>query len=204
MNSNKAHWENIYHTKTSADLSWTEQVPRISLDFIDKLQLPTTASIIDIGGGESKLVDFLLDKGYENITVLDISENSLNNARSRLGNRAGKIKWVVQNILDFETNNQFDLWHDRATFHFLTAPDQIAKYTSLARKLVKLNGFAVIGTFSENGPQKCSGLKIKQYNPESLSHAFENGFHKINCIPHIHETPLKTKQNFLYCSFQRR
>lgn len=203
MNSDKAHWENIYGTKHAGELSWTEEVPKISLDFVDKLHLPKTAAIIDIGGGESKFAGFLLDKGFLNITVLDISEKSIDIAKSELGERADKINWVVQDILEFQTNMQFDLWHDRAAFHFLITPDQIEKYTSQARNHVKPNGYAVIGTFSEDGPKKCSGLPIKQYSPETLARTLQDGFKKLNCISHIHETPFKTKQNFLFCSFQR-
>ena len=164
---------------------------------------PRTAYIIDVGGGESKLADCLVEAGYLNITVLDISENSIERAKKRLGKNAEKITWVVQDILNFNADKQFDCWHDRAAFHFLTSPDQISKYVSLATQYVKPNGYLVIGSFSENGPNKCSGLPVKQYTPKSMSLVFLNGFKKLKCTRQIHETPLKTTQNFLYCSFQR-
>jgi 2-polyprenyl-3-methyl-5-hydroxy-6-metoxy-1,4-benzoquinol methylase len=184
-------------------MSWAEEYPKISLSFINSFNLPKTADIIDVGGGDSKLADFLLDAGYVNITVLDISENSIERAKKRLGKKAKKITWIVQNILEFDTDRQFDCWHDRAAFHFLTSPDQILKYAELAKQFVKTNGYMVISTFSENGPEKCSGLTIKQYNQDRLSLAFTDGFKKINCISQNHETPFKTIQSFLYCSFHR-
>jgi 2-polyprenyl-3-methyl-5-hydroxy-6-metoxy-1,4-benzoquinol methylase len=203
QNSNKEHWENIYNSKKTEELSWTEDVPEISLAFIKNFQLPKTASIIDIGGGESKLAENLLDMGYVNITVLDISKSSIQKAKMRLGKRANKIKWMVQDVIDFDIDNQVDCWHDRAAFHFLTSLDQISKYAIKAKQYVKTNGYAVIGTFSENGPKNCSGLPIKQYNQETISLAFADGFEKLSCINHEHQTPFKTSQSFLYCSFQR-
>jgi len=163
--------------------------------------LAKTSEIIDIGGGDSKLVDYLLEEGYVNITVLDISAKSLDRAKKRLGNKADKINWIVSDITEFEPESNFDIWHDRATFHFLTTADQISKYLNTARKSV--NGYLTIGTFSENGPKKCSGLDIKQYSEESLTKELKNGFDKIRCIKEDHTTPFNTKQNFLFCSFKR-
>jgi SAM-dependent methyltransferase len=178
-------------------------VPKISLDFVRSFKLPKTASIIDIGGGDSKLVDFLLDAGYEALTVLDISSAALEKAKQRLGSRADKIKWVEQDITRFNPITRFDLWHDRAAFHFLTRTEQINKYLSVARKSVKEGGYAVIGTFSPDGPEKCSGLPVRRYDERMLASAFSTGFKKISCITEDHITPFQTKQNFLFCSFQR-
>jgi 2-polyprenyl-3-methyl-5-hydroxy-6-metoxy-1,4-benzoquinol methylase len=203
MIPNKDHWENIYQTKKTEELSWSEEVPETSLAFIRSFQLPKTARIIDIGGGDSKLVDCLLNEGFEQITVLDISENSIKRAKIRLGKKGEKINWIVQDITTFRSDIQFDCWHDRAAFHFLTKTDQINKYVSIARHHIRPGGFAVIGTFSENGPEKCSGLPVTQYNQEALILAFSNGFEKIKCIEHDHQTPFKTKQSFLFCSFIR-
>jgi 2-polyprenyl-3-methyl-5-hydroxy-6-metoxy-1,4-benzoquinol methylase len=203
MNSIKTHWENIYLTKNAEELSWTEPVPETSLHFINGLHLPKTAGIIDIGGGESKLADCLLDAGYTNVHTLDISVNAIDKAKIRLGQRADQIQWMAQDILEFRTDIHFDCWHDRAAFHFLTNPDEIAKYTAVARLHINRNGYLIIGSFSEQGPKSCSGLPVRQYNPESLCLAFSDGFQKMDCIFHDHETPSKRKQNFLYCLFRK-
>jgi len=200
-NTIQHHWDTVYKTKASNEVSWTQEIPTTSLDFIHSFGLSKTAKIIDIGGGDSKLVDYLLNEGFENITVLDISAQALEKAKKRLGEKAGKVNWVVSNILLFEPATSFDIWHDRATFHFLTTSDQVKKYMETARKAV--SGFLTIGTFSENGPEKCSGLEIKQYNEESLTAQLQNGFDKIRCITEDHTTPFVTKQNFLFCSFKR-
>lgn len=203
MESKKDHWENIYLTKQPGEVSWTQEVPRTSLDFIHSFQLPKTARIIDIGGGDSKLVDFLLDENFENITILDISAQALERARQRLGDKADKVKWVVQDITEFEPETVFDCWHDRATFHFLTTKEQVSKYLATARLSIGKSAYAVIGTFSENGPEKCSGLPIKQYSEEVLTKELKNGFEKIKCVTEDHNTPFNTVQNFLFCSFKR-
>lgn len=199
---NKNHWETVYETKNPDQVSWTQEVPQTSLDFIHSFKLPKTAKIIDVGGGDSKLVDFLVSEGFENVTVLDISANALDKAKKRLGGNAKKINWVVSDITEFEPDTTFDVWHDRATFHFLTTEEQVAKYMKTARKLV--NGFLTIGTFSENGPTKCSGLTIKQYTEDSLTTELKNGFEKIRCLTEDHITPFQTTQNFLFCSFKRQ
>ncbi len=202
QNTNKSHWETVYKNKTPDDVSWTQDTPQTSLDFINSFGLNKSAKIIDIGGGDSKLVDCLLNLGYENITVLDISARALDKAKIRLGAQAKKVNWVVSDITAFKPETTFDVWHDRATFHFLTSPDQISTYMDIARKAVK--GYLSIGTFSENGPEKCSGLDIKQYNENSISATFKNGFNKIRCITKNHTTPFNTVQNFVFCSFKRQ
>lgn len=195
------YWETIYKTKSPGQVSWTQKIPKTSLDFIHSFGLEKNAKIIDIGGGDSKLADYLLDEGFENITVLDISARAIDKAKKRLGNKAKKISWIVGDITDFHSYTTFDVWHDRATFHFLTTSDQIARYMDTARNSV--SGFLTIGTFSDNGPEKCSGLRIKQYSEEKLTVELQNGFEKIRCITEDHITPFDTKQNFLFCSFKR-
>ena len=177
MNSNKKqHWETVYETKTPEQVSWTQEVPKTSLNFINSFQLPKQASIIDIGGGDSYLVDFLLKEGYTNITVLDISEKALQRAKERLGIKAKMITWIVSDIIDFIPEITYDIWHDRAAFHFLTAKDQIANYICLTEKSV-INHL-IIGTFSNNGPLKCSGLEIAQYSDHKMSETFNTSFQK--------------------------
>jgi hypothetical protein len=200
MNDNKSHWEKVYTEKNPAEVSWTQEVPKTSLDFIRDFNLPKTARIIDIGGGDSKLVDFLLEDNYQNITVLDISEQALLRAQKRLGERAKQVTWIVSDILSFSPDQKYDLWHDRATFHFLTETDQVKQYVSIAQSSV--SGFITIGIFSTDGPKKCSGLDIKQYNEVGLQSTLSGGFKKIRCITEDHTTPFGTKQNFLFCSFK--
>ena len=200
-NETKTHWEKVYETKEPNEVSWTQSIPRTSLNFIRSFKLPKTAKIIDVGGGDSKLVDYLLNEGYENLTVLDISATALERAKTRLGDNAKKVNWVVSDVTDYEPETVFDIWHDRATFHFLTTTEEISAYLNLASKAVK--GFMTIGTFSENGPQKCSGLNIKQYSELELQQQLEAAFKKIKCITEDHQTPFGTKQNFLFCSFKR-
>ncbi|RYC66473.1 class I SAM-dependent methyltransferase [Spirosoma sordidisoli] len=199
----KAHWETIYQTKQADQVSWTQAIPAMSLDFIRQARLPRSARIIDIGGGDSKLVDFLLDEGYQYISVLDISEAALNRAKQRLGERADRVEWIVSDITAYAPVQPFDFWHDRAAFHFLTTPEQISQYLTKARIGVSLNGYVMIGTFSENGPKKCSGLPIRRYSEQNLTDELARGFRKLRCITEDHITPFQTSQNFLFCSFQR-
>lgn len=203
MNSsdNKNHWENVYETKNPDQVSWTQKKPQTSLDFIHSFGLGKEVKIIDIGGGDSNLVDFLLEEGYKNITVLDISAKALEKAQQRLGNNADKVKWLARDITAFKPAETYDIWHDRAAFHFLTTPEQISTYIDIARK--SITGYLVLGTFSKNGPAKCSGLDIQQYDEASLSEKFRENFEKIQCITEDHITPFKTTQNFIFCSFKK-
>lgn len=198
---NKKHWEDVYETKTADQVSWTQKKPQTSLDFIGSLGLGKEAKIIDIGGGDSNLVDFLLEEGYENITVLDISSKALEKAKKRLGDAAGKVKWIAADITTFKLTETYDIWHDRAAFHFLTTPEQVSKYIDISEKHV--NNFMIIGTFSKNGPTKCSGLDIQQYDEESLAEKLGAGFTKVKCITEDHITPFETVQNFVFCSFKK-
>lgn len=198
----KQHWETVYETKNPDEVSWTQEIPKTSLTFIHSFGLDKSAKIIDIGGGDSKLVDHLLDQGFENITVLDISEKALEKAKIRLGEKSKKVTWIISDILDFEPTETYDVWHDRAAFHFLTTEEEIEKYKSIVNKSVA--GFLIIGTFSENGPLKCSGLEISQYSEEKLTSTFEDNFDKIDSVLEDHQTPFGTTQNFLFCSFKNR
>lgn len=199
---NKEHWETVYETKTPNEVSWTQEIPETSLHFIDSFGLTKDAQIIDIGGGDSKLVDHLLEQGYKNITVLDISAKAIARAQKRLGDQADKITWIISDITDFRPNNTYDIWHDRATFHFLTTAEEISTYIHLIQQVA--TGYLVIGTFSENGPTKCSGLEIKQYSEQSLTEKFNKSFDKNCCITVDHTTPFATIQQFLFCSFKRK
>ncbi|MEO7265084.1 MAG: class I SAM-dependent methyltransferase [Ferruginibacter sp.] len=200
----KQHWENVFATKAENEVSWFQPYPKTSVEFLELFQLPLTANIIDIGGGDSHLVDALLEKGYQNIWVLDISATALEKAKQRLGDKAKQIHWIVSDVTEFVPPVQFDFWHDRAAFHFLTDEESINKYVSIAENGIKENGYLILGTFSEEGPKKCSGLDIKQYNEASMSARFELAFNRVKCIREEHTTPFNTVQNFLFCSFQRK
>lgn len=200
--TNKKHWETIYETKNPDQVSWTQKKPETSLNFIQSSGLGKEAKIIDVGGGDSNLVDFLLEEGYQNITVLDISGKALERAQKRLGAKAGQVTWIVADITDFEPEESYDIWHDRAVFHFLTTPDAVSKYVNLVEQSVKK--LMILGTFSKNGPSKCSGLDIQQYDEASMTGLLKTGFEKIKCFTEDHITPFNTIQNFIYCSFKKR
>jgi ubiquinone/menaquinone biosynthesis C-methylase UbiE len=204
MQQSKQHWDNIYSTKRPDEVSWTQDVPKTSLEFIHSFNLPKSAAIIDVGGGDSKLVDYLLDEGFEKITVLDISEHALARAKQRLGARAKLVQWIVSDITEFHPTTSYDLWHDRATFHFLTAESHIVQYLATAQQAVKEGGYLIVGTFSTQGPPKCSGLIITQYSEETLTTELYDGFERIRCITEDHTTPFNTIQNFLFCCFRRK
>ncbi|RJQ33058.1 class I SAM-dependent methyltransferase [Candidatus Parcubacteria bacterium] len=197
-NSLQQHWEEIYRTKNTArEVSWYQDNPQISIDLIQSTGADKNASIIDIGGGDSKLVDALLDLGFQSLFVLDISAESLKKARTRFGDKANSITWVVADVLDFETDRKFDIWHDRAALHFLTEKKDISRYVEKAYRYTKPNGYLIIAAFSINGPKKCSGLDITQYSETSIKEIF-NGFEHIRSFEKIHTTPSNMKQNFLW------
>ena len=204
MKDYKIHWDRIYSTKTSNELSWTQAFPQTSLNFLHNLNIPKNSPIIDVGGGESTFVDCLLHEGYTDITVLDISERALANSRERLGPEdASRVQWIVSDITAFSPTRKYHFWHDRATFHFLTSENQVAGYLSLATNAIDPQGFMMIGTFSENGPEKCSGLPVVRYSGDLLTTTLAANFRKIHCITEEHETPFHTLQHFLFCSFRK-
>jgi len=197
----RSHWEKIYLEKSPQEVSWTQDVPETSIEFFNDFKLSKTSPIIDVGGGESKFVDYLLEEGYQDISVLDISENAIKRAKDRLGKKSKNIKWIVCDINDFKPMKKYALWHDRAVFHFLTSDIDINKYVENV-KLYSEN--FIVGTFSTSGPKKCSGLDITQYNKSLLSKLFEE-FMAIKKIEHInHITPFETTQNFIFCSFSAK
>ena len=198
----KEHWESIYQTKKPNEVSWYQDKPNTSLKLIAEVGLGKNASIIDIGAGDSKLVDNLLDIGFRNITVLDISSTALEKAKKRLGNRADAVKWVVSDLREFETSDRYDIWHDRAVLHFLTAEEDINKYVEVIRRFLKPNGYLILSTFSENGPKRCSGLDIKQYSEDSVKELFSN-FEHVKSFEEEHLTPLGASQIFIYSIFRK-
>lgn len=199
----KKHWEYIYQTKQLNEVSWYQPTPETSLDFFKQFNVPLNAKIIDIGGGDSLLVDHLLDKGYTDVTILDISEAAINRAKQRLGDKAEKVKWIVADAAKFHPTEKYDFWHDRAAFHFLTDEQEISNYLETAQNNLRPGGVLVIGTFSEQGPKKCSGIEIKQYSETTMTDRLKKFFEKIKCITIDHTTPFGTVQNFVFCSFKK-
>lgn len=197
------HWENIYQAKSPGEVSWFEAVPATSLEFLRYFHIPKNARIVDIGGGDSLFADHLLELGYTDISVLDISETAIQRAKDRLGDRAKRVKWIVSDVTKFIAADKYDYWHDRAAFHFLTTHEEITSYINIVRQNLAPTGIVVIGTFSEQGPQKCSGIKIKQYSENSMTALLEDFFQKIKCIHVDHTTPFNTVQNFVFCSFKK-
>jgi SAM-dependent methyltransferase len=203
MSERKKHWENIYQTKDLKDVSWYQPTPTTSLNFLKEFNIQKNAKIIDIGGGDSFFVDNLLKLGYTDVSVLDISEASLERAKQRLGKDADKVKWIVADAADFHPKEQYDFWHDRAAFHFLTNESEIENYVQTIKGSIKPEGVLVLGTFSEEGPKKCSGIEIKQYSEKSMTARLTKFFNKVKCITVNHHTPFDTIQNFIFCSFKR-
>ena len=199
--SNKEHWENIYTTKTPQDVSWTQEVPQTSLDLIAKFDLPKFAHIIDVGGGDSLLVDHLLQLGYTNVSVLDISAAAIERAKKRLGEKANKVTWIVKDITTFSPGKTYDLWHDRAVYHFLTTDTDKAYYKNLVDKHAH---HVVMGTFSDSGPLKCSGLEITQYSQQSMADTFGKNFEIKESFYQDHTTPFDTTQNFTFVRMTRK
>lgn len=199
--SRKDHWDHVYEMNKTEEVSWAQEIPETSLELIRQLDISKTASIIDIGGGDSRLVDHLLTDGYCNITVLDISRIAIARAKERIGRNACRVRWLIRDVLDFSPDQKYDLWHDRATFHFLTEDYEIRHYIKIARKATIK--FLTMATFSDRGPEKCSGLEVRRYSEDTLQLELANGFHKIRCITEDHITPFNTRQNFLFCSFRR-
>jgi ubiquinone/menaquinone biosynthesis C-methylase UbiE len=199
----KKHWETIYQTKRFEDVSWFQPTPETSLSFFKQLNIQTSAKIIDIGGGDSFLVDNLLDLNYQDLTVLDISATALDKAKQRLGERADKVKWIVADVATFRPTEKYDFWHDRAAFHFLTQELEIENYLNTVQKSIQPTGIFVIGTFSEQGPEKCSGIEIKQYSETTMTDRLAKFFEKIKCIKVDHKTPSDAIQNFIFCSFKK-
>ncbi len=204
MSEKKQHWENVFATKLENEVSWYQPKPETSINFFIENQIPKEAKIIDIGGGDSYLIDNLLEMGYANLFLLDISANAIERIKNRLGAKAENVTFIVSDIVDFQPEITFDVWHDRASFHFLTTENEIATYKKLVTNSIAPNGFLFLGTFSENGPLKCSGLEIAQYSEAKFETIFGSNFEKIKCFEENHQTPFDTTQNFIFCEFKKK
>lgn len=199
---NKNHWETVYSTKTSEQVSWTQTIPTPSLELIAKSKLKHSDAILDVGGGDSLLVDHLLDLGYENISVLDIASVALERAQKRLGNKADRVTWIESDILSFKPLQKYSLWHDRAAFHFLSIPSEIEQYKKIITQSKAQQ--MIISTFSQNGPKRCSALPVQQYSTQKLNHVFAPNFVSIESFTSNHQTPFGTDQEFTFSHFKRK
>lgn len=197
----KEHWEKVYTTKTPEEVSWTQNEPSKSLALIKAMKLPHDAPIIDIGGGDSRLVDFLLEQGYTDLTVLDISAASLARCQERLGSKSKQVKWITADISSYEPQRTYMCWHDRAAFHFLTQSEDKAHYHDMVLRSVSKH--LIIATFSTSGPKRCSALDVQQYDKETMSDFWAPEFDLQSAEKETHKTPFDTDQDFIYCTFER-
>ena len=200
----REHWDGVYGRNSAASVSWFAPHLSESLRYVRAAAPTRSSSIIDVGGGESTLVDDLLNEGYTNLTVLDISEKALNVTRERLGAFSKYVAWRAQDILESELPaNAYDVWHDRAVFHFLTESDQRRRYVENVRRAVRPNGFVIVGTFGPEGPQRCSDLPVARYDPEGLHREFGYSFELVRDSVELHHTPRGGEQQFVYCLCRR-
>ena len=198
----QAHWQNVYATKGEREVSWFEESPRLSLDLIRATGVSSSAAIIDVGGGASRLVDALLAAGFEDVTVLDLSETALATTRARLGATATKVKWITADVTAWEPAQTYDVWHDRAAFHFLDAQDRTA-YAERILRAVRPGGHVIIGTFAPDGPERCSGLPVARHDAGSIGRVLGPSFELIESRSQAHRTPGGSIQHFQFSRFRR-
>lgn len=202
--ADKAHWERVYTEKKADTVSWYQTHAAISLDLIRRTGISTSAALIDVGGGASTLADDLLQNNFSDITVLDLSAASLRVARTRLGERADLINWLEADITCASLPaRRYDLWHDRAVFHFLTDPAERSRYLQAVGQAVRPGGYVIVGTFAGDGPERCSGLPVQRYSVQALNHIFGNGYELLGHEKEDHCTPSGMVQKFIYCCWRR-
>lgn len=200
----KEHWENIYSTKALENVSWYQPKPITAIAYLKELQISKEAAIIDVGGGDSFFVDYLLENEYQNITVLDISQKALQRAQERIGEKAKQVNWVEADVTEFKSEVKYDFWYDRAVFHFLTKKNDVFAYKQILNRQLADQGKVAIGAFSKDGPTKCSGLEIQQYSAKDLENVFQENLNCHSCLEINHPTPFGTMQHFTFCTFERK
>jgi 2-polyprenyl-3-methyl-5-hydroxy-6-metoxy-1,4-benzoquinol methylase len=198
-----AHWENVYRTKGEREVSWFQETPSISLDLIRSAGATRHSAIVDIGGGASRLVDALVDEGYEAVTVLDLSESALAAAKARLGHTATAVTWIVADVVGWKPPRRYDVWHDRAAFHFLTEAADRTAYVECLSEALRPGGHAIIATFALDGPERCSGLPVIRYDAASLGKVLGSAFDLVETRRHDHHTPMGSIQRFQFSVFRR-
>ena len=196
------HWQHVYQSKGEHDVSWFQDTPAPSLDMMAAIGVTPAASVIDIGGGASRLVDHLIERGLRNVTVLDLSDAALAAAKARLGERASRAEWIVADVTQWEPMMAYDIWHDRAALHFLTDEADRAAYLARLRRALKAGGHAIIATFALDGPARCSGLPVVRYSPDSLLRTLGSGFTLVASRTHVHATPWGSTQSFQFSAFR--
>jgi len=199
----KNHWEKVYQSKKPGEVSWFQADPAVSLELIALTGVNHSQRIIDVGGGASVLVDKLFEKGFEDLTVLDISSAALNYAKERLGSHSENIAWIEADATEFKSTRKYDLWHDRAVFHFLTDLKDRKKYIKVMKESINFGGHVIIAAFSLDGPPKCSGLNVERYNPEKMKSELGDSFEFVKRVDEIHVTPWSTEQKFTYYYFRK-
>jgi SAM-dependent methyltransferase len=200
--SRQAHWQNVYTKKGENEVSWFQENPAPSLELIAQIRAPPASAILDIGGGASRLVDHLIDLGFQDVTVLDLSEAALEAAKARLGSLAAQVHWIVADATVWEPQKAYDVWHDRAAFHFLTEDRDRAAYVARLERALKMGGYAIIATFALDGPERCSGLPVVRYDPASLGQTLGRAFHLVHTRRHAHATPWGSDQSFQFSVFR--
>ncbi|HBP89067.1 MAG TPA: SAM-dependent methyltransferase [Nitrospiraceae bacterium] len=200
----KTHWENVYRTTAADELGWYQAHPTMSLNLIDSTRVGKNGNLIDVGGGDSTLVDHLLAQGFEHVTVLDISPTALERAKARLGDRAHLVTWIEGDVTDFRSSKKYDVWHDRAVFHFLIDAEDRTRYLESMNKVVGAQGHVIMATFAYEAPPTCSGLPVVRYSPQFLAVAVGNDFELVESVEQVHRTPGGKQQPFIYCRFTRR
>ncbi|MGD9787750.1 MAG: trans-aconitate 2-methyltransferase [Sulfuricellaceae bacterium] len=198
------YWDAVYCNRGQTEVSWFQPRPETSLRLIGATGLDKEAAIVDVGGGASLLVDHLLDDGYTDLTVLDVSDKALCLSRERLGERAARVNWWAEDVTEFAPPRQYDIWHDRAVFHFLTRREDRAAYLAAARAGVRPGGFLIVAAFAPDGPEQCSGLPVARYSEEAMAREFAGGFELVETLEEDHRTPAGKIQPFRYCRFSAR
>jgi trans-aconitate methyltransferase len=201
--SRRAHWQNVYTSKAENEVSWFQETPAPSLELITAAGATHASAIIDIGGGASRLVDALAAQGFADLTVLDLSAAALAAAGVRLGDRALSVQWIAADTTVWQPSRSYDIWHDRAAFHFLTTEADRAAYVARLARGLKPGGHAIIATFAPDGPERCSGLPVQRYDAEGLGRALGSGFRLIGMRRHQHATPWGSSQAFQFSTFRR-